>query len=176
PTVPATSVKELIAVARARPKQLNCASAGNGTPNHLGCELLKSMAGIDVVHVPYKGSPAAVNDVIAGQVQFMLNSIPTVLPLAKAGKIRLLGVSSARRSAAVPEIPTIAETVPGYEYVQWFAMLAPAGTTPAIVNKINAEMVKMIADPPFAQRLMNLGAEPQSSTPAGLSAYMRKDS
>jgi tripartite-type tricarboxylate transporter receptor subunit TctC len=85
-------------------------------------------------------------------------------------------VSTAKRSPVVPEIPAIAETLPGYEYVQWFAMLAPAGTPPGIVNKINAEMVKMIADPPFAQRLMNLGAEPQSSTPAGLSAYMRKDS
>jgi tripartite-type tricarboxylate transporter receptor subunit TctC len=176
PEVPATNMKELIALAKARPKQLNCGSAGNGTPNHLGCELLKSMAGIDVVHVPYKGSPAAVTDVISGQIQFMLNSIPTVLPLAKAGKIRALGVSSAKRSPAVPEIPAIAETVPGFEYVQWFAMLAPAGTPAAVVNKISTEMAKMIADPPFAQRLVNLGAEPQSSTPAELSAYMRKDS
>lgn len=176
PGLPVTNVQELIALAKAKPKQLNCGSAGNGTPNHLGCELLKSMAGIDVVHVPYKGSPAAVTDVISGQIQFMLNSIPSVLPFANAGKIRALGVSSAKRSPAVPEIPAIAETVPGFEYVQWFAMLAPAGTPAAIVNKINAEMVKMIADPPFAQRLINLGAEPQSSTPAELSAHMRKDS
>jgi tripartite-type tricarboxylate transporter receptor subunit TctC len=174
--VPATNVKELIALAKSRPKQLNCASAGNATPNHLGCELLKSMAGIDVVHVPYKGSPPAVNDVIAGQVQFMLNSLPTVLPLAKAGKIRPLGVSSAKRSPAAPEIPTIGETVLGYEYVQWFAMMAPAGTPPAIVNKISAEMGKMIADPPFARRLVDLGAEPKSSTPAELAAFMRQDS
>ena len=176
PGVPATSMPELIALARAKPKQLNCASAGNGTPNHLGCELLKSMTGIDVVHVPYKGSPPAISDVVSGEIHFMLNSIPTVLSLIKVGKIRALGVSSAKRSPAVPEIPTIAETVPGYEYLQWFAMMAPAGTPPAIVNRINAEMVKMIADPPFAQRLVNLGAEPQSSTPAELSAYMRKDS
>jgi tripartite-type tricarboxylate transporter receptor subunit TctC len=176
PELPVANVKELIVLAKAKPKQLNCASAGNGTPNHLGCELLKSMTGIDVVHVPYKGSPPAIIDVISGQIQFMLNSIPTVLPLAKAGKIRALGVSGAKRSLAVPELPTIAETVPGFEYVQWFAMLAPARTPAAIVNKINAEMVKMIADPPFAQRLMNLGAEPQSSTPAELSAYMRTDS
>ncbi|MGZ5092167.1 MAG: tripartite tricarboxylate transporter substrate binding protein [Burkholderiales bacterium] len=176
PGLPVANVKELIALAKAKPKQLNCASAGNGTPNHLGCELLKSMTGIDVVHVPYKGSPPAITDVISGQIQFMLNSIPTVLPLAKAGKIRALGVSGGKRSLAVPELPAIAETVPGFEYVQWFAMLAPARTPAAIVNKINAEMVKMIADPPFAQRLMNLGAEPQSSTPAELSAYMRTDS
>ena len=176
PTVPVTNVKELIALAKAKPGQLNCASAGNGTPNHLGCELLKSMSGIDVVHVPYKGSPPAIADVLAGQIQFMLNSIPTVLPLAKAGKIRALGVSTARRSPILPDLPAIAETVPGYEYVQWFAMLAPAGTPPAIVNKVSAEMRTMLADPPFAQRLVNLGAEPQSTTPAELSAYMRKDS
>ena len=100
------------------------------------------MAGIDAVHVPYKGLPPGVHDVIAGQVHFMLNSLPTVLPLAKAGKIRALGVSSAKRSAAAPEIPTIGETVPGYEYVQWFAMMAPAGTPPAIVNKVSTEMAE----------------------------------
>lgn len=176
PGVPATNVQELITLARAKPKQLNCSSAGNGTPNHLGCELLKSMAGIDVVHVPYKGSPAAIADVVAGQIQFMLNSLPTVLPLVKAGKVRALGVSSAKRSLAAPDIPPIADTIPGYEYVQWFAMLAPAGTPAAIVNKISAEMGKMMADPPFAQRLLNLGGEPQSSTPAELLAHMRKDS
>ncbi len=176
PSVPATNVKELIALAKAAPKQLNCASAGNGTPNHLGCELLKSMAEIDVVHVPYKGSPPAVTDVVSGRIQFMLNSIPTVLPLVAAGKIRALAVSTPKRTPVLPDLPAIAETVPGYEYVQWFAMLAPARTPPVIVNKINAEMVRMIADPAFAQRLVKLGAEPQSSTPADLSGYMRRDS
>jgi tripartite-type tricarboxylate transporter receptor subunit TctC len=176
PQVPVTNMKELIALAKAKPGQLNCASSGNGTPNHLGCELLKSMTGVDVVHVPYKSSPSAITDVVSGRIQFMLNSIPTVLPLANAGKIRALGVSSAKRSPAVPDVPAIAETVPGYEYMQWFAMLAPARTPTAVVNKINAEMVKMIADAAFAQKLINLGAEPQSSTPAELSAYMRKDS
>lgn len=176
PQVPAASVKELIALAKARPGQLNCASAGNGTPNHLGCELLKSMTGIDVVHVPYKGSAPAVTEVLSGRIQFMLNSIPTVLPLAQAGKVRALGVSSAKRLPTIPEIPPIADTVPGYEYVQWFAMMAPAGTPSAVVNRVSAELTKMMAEPAFAQRLTNLGAEPQSSTPAELSAYMRKDS
>jgi tripartite-type tricarboxylate transporter receptor subunit TctC len=176
PALPVNNVQELVALAKAKPGQLNCASAGNGTPNHLGCELLKSMTGIDVVHVPYKGSPPAITDVVSGQIQFMLNSIPTVLPLAKAGKIRALGVSGARRSPAAPELPTIGETVPGFEYVQWFAMLAPARTPARVVSKINDELVKMMADPPFAQRLVNLGAEPQSSTPAELAAYMRRDS
>jgi len=176
PQVAATNMKELIALAKARPGELNCASAGNGTPNHLGCELLKSMTGINVVHVPYKGSPPALNDVVSGRIQFMLNSIPTVLPLMKSGRVRALGISSTRRSPSAPDVPPIAETVPGYEYLQWFAMMAPAGTPPAVVSRIHGEMAKMIADPPFAQRLVNLGAEPQSSTPAELAAYMRKDS
>jgi tripartite-type tricarboxylate transporter receptor subunit TctC len=176
PSVPAANLQELIALAKAKPNQLNCASAGNGTPNHLGCELLKSMAGIEVVHVPYKGSSPAIVDVVAGQIQFMLNSIPSVLPLAKAGKIRVLGVSTAERTPAAPEVPTIAQTLPGFEYVNWFALMAPAGTPSAIVNKINAEIVRMMADPPFAQRLVNQGAEPRASTPAELIAHMRKDS
>ena len=176
PGVPAASVQELIALAKSRPRQLNCSSAGNGTPNHLGCELLKSMAGIEVVHVAYKGSPAAIADVVAGQIQFMLNSIPTVLPLVQAAKVRALGVSSAKRSAAAPDVPPIADTVPGFEYVQWFAMLAPARTPAPIVHKVSAEMARMIADPAFAQRLMKLGAEPQSSTPAELREHMRRDS
>jgi tripartite-type tricarboxylate transporter receptor subunit TctC len=176
PSVPAASMPELIALARAKPGQLNCSSAGAGTPNHLGCELLKSMAGINVVHVAYKGSPAAIADVVSGQIQFMLNSIPTVLPLVKAGKVRALGVSSATRSAVAPEVPPIADTVPGYEYVQWFGMLAPAHTPAGIVNRVSAEIGRMMADPPFAQRLLNLGSEPQASTPAELSAHMRKDS
>ena len=173
--VPAASMKELIALAKAKPGQLNCASAGTGTPNHLGCELLKSMTGIDVVHVPYKGSAPAVTEILAGRVQFMLNSIPTVLALAQAGKVRALGVSSAKRLPTLPDIPPIADTVPGYEYAQWFALLAPAGTPPAVANRISGEMGKMIAEPAFAQRFANLGAEPRASTPAELAAYMRKD-
>ncbi len=176
PAVPAKNVPELIALAKSKPGQLNCASAGTGTPNHLGCELLKSLGGINFVHVPYKGSGPGVTDVVGGQAQFMFNSIPAVLPLVKSGKLRGLGVGGPKRSPAAPDIPAIAETLPGFECVNWYAMLAPAGTPPAIINKLNAEMVKMIADPPFAQRLLDLGSEPQSSTPAGLAAHMRKES
>ena len=176
PGVPATNVQELIALARAKPGQLNCASAGTGTPNHLGCELLKSAAKIDFVHVPYKGASPGITDVVGGQAQFMFNSIPAVLPLARAGKIRALGVGGPKRSVAAPEIPTIAETLPGFECVNWYAMLAPAKTPVAVISKVNAEMVKMIADPPFAQKLIDLGSEPQSSTPDELRAYMRKES
>jgi tripartite-type tricarboxylate transporter receptor subunit TctC len=176
PSLAAKNVQELVALARAKPGQLNCASAGAGTPNHLGCEMLKSMANIDFVHVPYKGATAGITDVVAGQMDFMFNSIPAVLPLAKAGKVRALGVGGSMRSIAAPDVPTIAETLPGFECVNWYAMLAPARTPTAIINKINAQMVKMIADPPFAQRLIDLGSEPQSSTPAELRDYMRKES
>jgi tripartite-type tricarboxylate transporter receptor subunit TctC len=176
PSLPVNTVQELIALAKARPGQLNCASAGTGTPNHLGCEMLKSMAKIDFVHVPYKGATPGITDVVAGQAHFMFNSIPAVLPLAKAGKVRALGVGGTKRSVAAPDVPTIAEAVPGFECVNWYAMLAPGKTPPAIIAKLNAEMVKMIADPAFSQRLIDLGSEPQSSTPDELRVYMRGES
>jgi tripartite-type tricarboxylate transporter receptor subunit TctC len=176
PSVAANNVSQLIALAKAKPGALNCASAGTGTPNHLGCELLKSMASINFVHVPYKGASPGIADVVGGQMHFMFNSIPAVLPLAKSGKVKALGVAGPKRSPAAPEVPAIAETLPGFEVVNWYAMLAPAGTPAPVINKINAEMVKMIADPPFAQRLLDLGSEPLSSTPAGLAEHMRKES
>jgi len=176
PSVAANNVSELIALAKSKPGALNCASAGTGTPNHLGCELLKSMGGINFVHVPYKGASPAITDVVGGQMHFMFNSIPAVLPLSKSGKVKALGVAGPKRSPAAPEIPAIAETLPGFEVVNWYAMLAPAGTPAPVISKINAEMVKMIADPPFAKRLTDLGSEPQSSTPAELAAHMRKES
>jgi len=176
PGVPATSVKELIALAKAKPGQLNCASAGAGTPNHLGCEMLKSLAQVNFVHVPYKGATPGIIDVVSGQMHFMFNSIPAVLPLAKSGKVRALGVGGVKRSPVAPDVPTIAEAIPGFQCINWYAMLAPAGTPSPIIAKINAEMVKMIADPPFAQRLLDLGSEPQSSTPAELAAHMRAES
>jgi tripartite-type tricarboxylate transporter receptor subunit TctC len=176
PGVPAKNVPELIALAKAKPGALNCASAGTGTPNHLGCELLKSLGGINFVHVPYKGSGPGVTDVAGGQAHFMFNSIPAVLQLTKSGKLRALGVGGPKRSPVAPDVPAIAETLPGFECVNWYAMLAPAGTPAAVINKLNGEMVKMIADPPFAQRLLDMGSEPLSSTPAGLAAHMRKES
>ena len=176
PSLPVKNVQDLIALARAKPGQLNCASAGSGTPNHLGCELLKSSAKIDFVHVPYKGATPGITDVVAGQAQFMFNSIPAVLPLVKSGKLKALGVGSIKRSIAAPDVPAIAETIPGFECVNWYSVLAPAKTPQPIVSRLNAEIVKMMADPPFAQKLLDMGSEPQSSTPAELSNYMRKES
>ena len=176
PGVAATSVSELVALARAKPGQLNCASPGTGTSNHLGCEMLKVLAKVDFLHVPYKGTSLAVNDVVGGQVQFMFNSMPAVWPLAKAGKLRALAHAGTKRSPAAPDVPTLAETIPGFQCITWYALMAPRGTSTAIVSKLNNEIVKMLADPPFAKRLADQGQEPQSSTPAELTAYMRAES
>ena len=138
--------------------------------------LFRSLGGINFVHVPYKGSGPGVTDVAGGQAQFMFNSIPAVLPLTRTGKLRALGVGGPKRSPVAPDVPAIAETLPGFVCINWYAMLAPTGTPAPIINKINAEMVKMIADPPFAQKLLDMGSEPQSSTPAGLAAHMRAES
>lgn len=175
PGVAAKNIPELIALAKAKPGALNCASPGNGTPNHLGCEMFKTLAGISFLHVPYKGTTPAITDVLGGQMHFMLNSIPAVLPLARSGKVRILGTGGLKRSPAAPEVAAIADTLPGFECVTWYGVMAPAGTPAVIVNKINAEIVRILADPPFAQRLMELGSEPVSSTPAGLTQHMKKE-
>lgn len=175
PSVAATNVNELIALARAKPGQLNCASPGTGTSNHLGCEMIKLMAKVDFLHVPYKGTSLAVTDLVGGQVQIMFNSMPAVWPLAKAGKLRALAHGGVKRSPAAPEVPTVAESLPGFQCVTWYALIAPRGVTTAIANKVNGEMVKMLADAQFAKRLTDQGQEPQSSTPAELAAHMRAE-
>ena len=175
PSVAATNVNELLALARARPGQLNCASPGTYTSNHLGCEMLKLMGKVDFLHVPYKGTSLAVTDVVGGQVQFMFNSMPAVWPLAKAGKLRALAHAGVKRSPAAPDVPTVAESLPGFQCITWYAMVAPRATPAAIINKVNADVVKMLADPPFARRLSEQGQDPQSSSPAELTAYMRAE-
>lgn len=174
--IPARTVDELVALARAKPGQLNCASPGYGTSNHLGCEMLKTMTKVDFVHVPYKGTAPAITDVVGGQVQFMFNSIPAVLPLIKAGKVRAIAHGGTKRSPAAPEIPTIAETLPGFQCGTWYALVGPRGIPPAITARLNAEIKKMFDDPQFAQRVIDMGQEPQPTTPAGLTAYMRGES
>ena len=176
-SVPVSSVKELIAYAKSRPGQLNYASVGQGSPNHLGMELLKALAGIDMVHVPYKGTGPAVTDLLGGQVQLMFNSMPLVLPLVKGGKLKGLAVGSAQRSPAVPDLPTVAEAgVPGFENVTWYGMFAPAKTHKDVVAKLNAQVVKILADPEMAQRMASQGAEPRSTTPEELARFMRVES
>ena len=176
PAFPPNSVKELVALAKSRPGTINYASVGPGSPNHLGMEMLKSMAGIDMVHIPYKGTAPALTDLLAGQVSLMFNSMPSVLPQVKSGKLKGIAVGSAKRSPAAPDIPTVAESgVPGFDYVTWYGLFAPAATPRAIIAKLNAQVVSMLAEPELAQRLAVQGADPQSSTPEGLARYMHEE-
>ncbi len=173
PSVAAASIKELVALAKAKPGQLRYGSGGSGSPPHLSAEMFRAMTGIEVLHVPYKGITPAMIDTVSGQVQFLISVIPAVLPTVKSGKLRALGVTSAKRTALFPEIPTIAETVPGYEFIGWYSIFAPAKTSPVIVNKLNAAIGHALRSPEFKDRLTALGAEPGSSTPQELAAYLR---
>ena len=176
-TVPVASVKELIAYARAKPRQLNYASAGQGSPVHLAMELFKSMTATDMIHVPYKGSGPAVTDLLGAQVQLMFNSMPTVLPHVKTGRLRALAVGSARRAKTVPDVPTVAESgVPGFEATAWWGLVAPARTPANIVGKLNTHIERIVADADVVQRMLAHGAEMQSSTPDGLMRFMRAES
>ena len=176
PSLPAKNLKELVALAKARPGQFNFASAGTGTATHLGLELLKLTTGIDVVHVPYKGGAPAVTDLIAGQVQMLFVSIPSVLPHVRAGKLRAIAVSSAQRSASAPDVPTAAESgYPDFEYSNWNALFAPAKTSPQVVRKMNAEIVRILNDAEVSRRLTSQGADPAPGTPEALAKYMRND-
>ena len=172
PSVSAQSVKDLIALAKSKPGQIRYGSGGSGSPPHLATEIFRSMTGIDILHVPYKGITPAMVDTVAGQVQMVISVIPAVLPTVRSGKLRALGITSAARSDLVPDIPTIAETVPGYEFIGWYSLFAPAKTPPAILGKLNAELVSILKTPEFRERFSALGAEPRGSTQKELAAYL----
>jgi tripartite-type tricarboxylate transporter receptor subunit TctC len=172
---PPGTVKELIAYARANPGKVNYASVGPGSPNHLGSEMLKSMTGIDLTHIPYKGTAPAVTDLLAGQVALLFNSMPTVIPHVKSGRLKGVAVAGAKRSLAMPDLPTVLETIPGFEYTTWYGMFAPVATPRATVSKLNAEVQKMLADKVLAQSLIVQGAEPSPGTPEELGRYMREE-
>jgi tripartite-type tricarboxylate transporter receptor subunit TctC len=172
PGVPAQSVKELIALLKAKPGQFRYGSGGSGSPPHLSFELLKSMTGTQVQHVPYKGVTPAMTDTVAGQVHMLISVIPAVLPTVRSGRLRALGVTSAQRSPLVPEIPAIAETVPGYEYIGWYSMFAPARTPAAIVNKLHDELVKIVRSQEMRERFGDIGIDPITSTPKELAQYL----
>src|SRR6185436_6128587 len=146
------SVKEFVALAKVKPGQLKYGSGGSGSPPHLSAEILKSMTGIDVLHVPYKGITPAINDTVAGHIQMAFSVVPACIALVRAGKVKALGVSSAKRTALVPELPTIAETVPDYEFIGWYSLVAPAKTPQPIVAKMNAELLKMLKTSELADR------------------------
>jgi len=173
PAVPANSVAELIAYAKANPGKLNFASSGNGTSIHLSGELFKFMAGVQMTHVPYKGSAPALQDLIGGQVQLMFDNLPPSLPQIKAGKLRALAVTSLARAPALPDVPTMAEAgLPGYEASSWFGVLAPAGTPPAIVTKLNAEIAKWLATPEAKEKLSKQGANAAGGTPEDFAKHI----
>jgi tripartite-type tricarboxylate transporter receptor subunit TctC len=176
PNVPVNNVRELIANAKAKPGGLNYASTGNGTSNHLSFELFKSMTATQITHVPYKGSAPAVTDLIAGQVQVMFDNTPNVLPHVKAGKLKAIAVSSKKRSALAPEVPTVDEAgVPGYDVTVWFGILAPAGTPREIVNRLNTEMVKIMRSPEITSRFNNAGVDVVASSPDEFSVFLKSE-
>jgi tripartite-type tricarboxylate transporter receptor subunit TctC len=176
PSVPANTLKEFIALAKSKPGGLNYASSGPGTPYHLAGELFKAMSGTDLVHVPYKGSSGARNDIIGGQVQMMFDAITTMAPNVRAGQVRALGTTGLKRSSVLPDVPTISEAgVPGYEATIWLGVMAPKGTPQTIVDKLNAEIVKAVNRPDVEKMWAEQGAEPMVMTPAQFDAYLRKD-
>jgi len=176
PTVPANSVSELIALAKARPGQLNYASNGSGSTQHLTFELLKSMTGINVAHVPYKGSGQSNSDLVSGQIQMMMDNMVSLLPLAKAGRVRALAVSTGQRSPGMPELPTLAEAgVPGYAAAGWYGIIAPAGTDTKVIARLSAEIGRILRLPDVREKLVTLGTDPAGSTPEEFSAYLRAE-
>ena len=177
PSVPANSVPELIALARSKPGALNYASSGNGSAFHIGMELFKRMAGVDIVHVPFKGSALSVNAMLAGDVQIMLNGTPNGVPLARSGKLRALAVAGARRSPLAPELPTIAESgLPGYDMSGWFGTVAPAGTPAPVIAKLNGEYLRALNASEIRQRLEGYGFEVVGNTPEEFASRMRSES
>ena len=177
PAVSAKTVKELVALAKAEPGKLNYASAGNGAANHLAMELFKSLAGVNITHVPYKGAPQAVTDLIGGNVNLMFNSIPPAIQHIKAGRLRLLGVSTAARSPQLPDVPTVAEAgVPGYESITWFGLLAPAQTPRPILTRLNEVLAKVVRAPEMRAQLEAQGYDARGASPEEFAAFIRRES
>ncbi len=175
PAMTANSVKELIALAKAKPGELTYASPGSGSAPHIATELLKSMAGIDMVHVPYKGIPEAATDIIAGRVSMLMTTTASAASYIKSGRLRALAVSSRKRVAAFPDVPTMAETVPGYEADAFRGVVAPAGVPKAIVEQLAADIAAAIREPDLRQRLIADGSDPVGSTPQAFAAFLKSE-
>jgi len=175
PTLPVKTVKDLITLARSRPGQLNFASASTGGMPHLAGELFNSMTGVKMVHIPYKGAAPATTDLLSGQITLMFNNMLSAMPQVKAGRLRAVAVTSLKRSAAVPELPTIAETVPGYEANGWYGAFAPAATSKDLINRVNAEMNRIMKMPDVTQRLAGDGVEAVGTTPEQFGAYLKQE-
>ena len=176
PKVPARSVKELVDYAKKNPGKLAYGSSGTGAASHLAAELFKSLAGVDMLHVPYKGTGQAVTDLLAGQIDLMFAPAQSVMPHVQAGKLRALAVTSAKRYSIIPDLPTVAEAgVPGYEAVGWFGLLVPAKTPAAIVERLSADANKALGEHDVKQQMMMLGAEPSGDTPAQFARFIHDD-
>ncbi|HKW37786.1 MAG TPA: tripartite tricarboxylate transporter substrate binding protein [Burkholderiales bacterium] len=176
PKVPAANVRELIALARSEPGKLSFASSGTGAASHLSAELFKSMAGVDLLHVPYKGTGQAVTDLLAGHVNLMFAPAQTVMPYVREGRLRALALTGAKRSEALPDLPTVAESgLPGYAAVGWFGLLAPAATPRPVVAKISADANRVLGEREVREKMLGLGAEPSGDTPEEFARFIRED-
>jgi len=176
PGVPVNTVQELIDYGKKNPGKLNFASSGSGTSIHMAGELFKLETKLDVAHIPYKGSSPAVTDLIGGQVQYMFDNMPSAWPQVQAGKLRALAVTTPTRSPAAPNVPTMQESgFKGFDVSSWFGLMAPAGTPAPIIDKLNAAVLKALAKPDVQKRMMELGAEPQKTTPAEFGAFIKKE-
>jgi tripartite-type tricarboxylate transporter receptor subunit TctC len=175
PSLPVKSVKELVALAKTRPGQLNYASGGVGSAQHIPMELLKAMTGINIVHIPYNGLTPAFNDVLSGQVPMMISGVVTALPHHKTGRLRIIGTTGTKRTSATPGIPTIAETLPGYEADSWTGFFVPTGTPADIISRIHAEVARISQLPEIRERLTGLGFEVVGSSPEAFAALIKND-
>ncbi|MCE7529063.1 tripartite tricarboxylate transporter substrate binding protein [Polynucleobacter sp. IMCC 29146] len=175
PTIPVKNVTELIAYVKARPGQVSYGSGGMGTTSHLAGELFKSLAKVDMTHIPYKGNAPAITDLIGGQTQVMFATMPTVLPYVKTDKLKALAVIGSSRASSLPEVPTVAETLPGFDVSNWIGIFAPAGTPKPIINKLNAEIIKIMQQPAVQKRLETEGAKFKPMTPEAFGAFQKNE-
>jgi tripartite-type tricarboxylate transporter receptor subunit TctC len=175
PSVPAHTVKELVALAKAKPGSINYASSGSGSTAHLSSELFKNMAGVQMVHVPYKGAGPALADLVGGQVQTMFTGISSTLPYVKSGKLKAIAVSSEKRLTLLPDVPAVAEDLPGYEVITWYGLFTPAGAPGAVVDRLHRALVQVLATPDAQQRLTALGADAQTMMPREFAAAIGKE-
>ena len=176
PSLPVKSIRELVALAKAKPQGLNYASSGNGTPYHMAGELFKAMAGVDIVHIPHKGSGEARTSVMSGQVEMMLDAITTMAPMVRSNRVRALGTTGLKRSTVLPDVPTIDEAgVRGYETTIWLGIMAPSGTPRLVIDRLNAEIMKIVSRPDVRKAWNEQGAEPMSMTPGEFEKYLNAD-
>jgi tripartite-type tricarboxylate transporter receptor subunit TctC len=175
PALPVKDLKEFIALLKSKPNEFRYGSGGSGSPPHLAAERFKTMTGTAIQHVPYKGVAPALTDTISGQVQMTISVVPMIMPHIKAGRVRALGVTSLARTPLAPELPTMAESLPGYEVIGWYSLLAPAKTPKPVIDKLNAEFGRFMKSPDVGERVTALGAEAKTSTPEALGAYIRAE-